>query len=154
PPGQEVGVGDQVDQEGNVRLDPADAELLQAALHAAGRVQEAQAVRRHLDQQRVVEGGDDRAAEGGAGVQADAHAAGRAVGGQPAVIRDEVVGRVLGGYPALQGLAVRPDIVLRAQADLRVGQGQAPGDQDLALDQVEAGDGLGDGVLDLDARVD
>ena len=79
PAGQEVGVRDQVDQERNVRLHAADAEFLQAALHAAGGVDEAQAVGRDLHQQRVVKRRDDRAGEGRAGVEADAHAAGRAV---------------------------------------------------------------------------
>ena len=39
--GQKVGMRDQVDQERNVRLHAADAEFLQAALHAAGGVDEA-----------------------------------------------------------------------------------------------------------------
>ena len=43
---------------------------------------------------------------------------------------------------------------LIAQADLRIGQRPALGDEDLRLDHVEAGDLLGDGVLDLDARID
>ena len=43
---------------------------------------------------------------------------------------------------------------MRAEADLGIGQRRALGDQDLALDDVDAGDRLGDGVLDLDARVD
>ena len=43
---------------------------------------------------------------------------------------------------------------LIAQADFGVGQRPALGDQDLALDDVVAGDLLGDGVLDLDARID
>ena len=45
-------------------------------------------------------------------------------------------------------------VVLVGEADLGVGQRLALGDQDLALDEVDAGDDLGDGVLDLDARVD
>ena len=77
--GEERRVRDQVDEERDVRLHAADAELLQAALHAAGGVDEAQAVGRHLHQQRIVERRDDRAAERGAGVEPDAHAAGRAV---------------------------------------------------------------------------
>ena len=40
------------------------------------------------------------------------------------------------------------------EADLRVGQRASLGDQDLAPDEVDAGDHLGDGVLDLDPRVD
>ena len=43
---------------------------------------------------------------------------------------------------------------MRGQVDLRVGERLARGDQDLALDQVDVGHDLGDGVLDLDARID
>ena len=49
---------------------------------------------------------------------------------------------------------MRRDLRLIAEADLRVGQRHALGDQDLTANDVEAGDHLGDGVLDLDARVD
>ena len=80
-------------QERNVRLDAANAEFLQAAFHAAGGVDEAQAVGRDLDQQRIVERRDDRAGEGGAGVEANAQAAGRAIMAEPAMIGNEVVGR-------------------------------------------------------------
>ena len=45
-------------------------------------------------------------------------------------------------------------VALVAQADLRIGQRRALGDQDLRFDDVEAGDRFGDGVLDLDARID
>ena len=54
-----------------------------------------------LHQQRVEVGRDDRAAEPVAAVQPDREPAGRAVGGDPAVVGDEVVLRVLGGDPAL-----------------------------------------------------
>ena len=42
--------------------------------------------------------------------------------GEPAIVRDELIGRVLGGHPTLQGKPVRLDIVLAAQTNLRVGQ--------------------------------
>ena len=128
-------------QERDVRLDAADAEFLQAALHAPGGVDEAQAVGRHLDQQRIVERRDDRAGEGRAGVEADAHAAGRAVMAEPAVVGQEVVGRVLGRHPALDGEAVR---ARPSSWSPRPISGSASGRpwaiEDLALDDVEAGD--------------
>ena len=105
--GQKRRVRDQVDQERNVRLDAADAEFLQAALHAPGGVGEAQAVGRHLDQQRIVERRDDGAGKRGAGVEADAQAAGRAIIAEPAVIGQEIVRRILGRHAALDGEAVR-----------------------------------------------
>ena len=42
---------------------------------------------------------------------------------------------------------------LVGHADRRVGERRPAGDQDLTHHQVDAGDDLGDGVLDLDARV-
>ena len=107
---------DEVDEERDVGLHAADAELLQRAHHAAGGVGELEALGGHLDQQRVVEGRDDRAGEGGA-VEADAHAAGRAVVEQLAVVGQEVARGVLGGHAALQGEAGGADGRLVAQAD-------------------------------------
>ena len=58
-----------------------------------------------------------------------------------------------GGHDAgLHGEATRgADRVLVAEAE--VGERRAGGDAELGLDEVDAGDLLGDGVLDLDARV-
>ena len=74
--GQKVGVCDEVDQERDVGLHAADAEFLQAAFDVAGGLLVGQPPRRHLHEQRVEIGRDDRAGEGGAGVEPDAHAAG------------------------------------------------------------------------------
>ena len=59
----------------------------------------------------------------------------------------EVAVRVLGVDPALDGVAAQ---VLAVALE---GERLARGDADLLLHQVEAGDHLGDRVLDLDARV-
>ncbi len=58
--GQEVGVRDQVKQKRDIRFDAADPELLQTTLHAPGGIEETQAMRRNLDQQRIVERRNDR----------------------------------------------------------------------------------------------
>ena len=151
---QESRVRHQIDEERDVRLDAADAELLQAAQHPAGGIDEAQSVRRHLDQHRIVKRRDDGPGERRAGVEADAHAAGRAIIAQLAVIRQEVVGRIFGRDAALQSVAVRRHPALIAQADFRIAQRQSLGDEDLTFDHIVAGHFLGDGMLDLNARID
>ena len=72
----------------------------------------------------------------------------------PAVVGDEMVLRVLGGDAALHRDAAVLDLLLRRNAERRLVQLVALRDQDLALDDVDAGDHLGHRVLDLDARVD
>src|SRR5207245_11492702 len=105
---------------GNVGFDAADAELLQATFHAPGRIQETQPMSTYLDQKRIVKGRDHRSGESRAGVQANAHAAGRAIMAEPAVIGNEVGAWIFGGHPALQGKAVALDIFLEPEADFRV----------------------------------
>ena len=65
----------------------------------------------------------------------------RADGGQ------EAVGRVLGVEAGLDGVPGHLDLRLRQRQRL------AGGDAQLPFDEVEAGDRLGDGMLDLQARV-
>ena len=151
--GQEDRVGDHVLQEADVGLHAADAELLQAAVHDVGGLREGEPPGAHLHQQRVVVRGDLRAGEGVARVEPDAAAGRGAVGGEHAEVGGEVVGRVLGGDAALDGVAAHLDGALVRDVDLRVGEPLPLGDQDLGLDQVAAGDHLGDRVLHLDARV-
>ena len=61
---------------------------------------------------------------------------------------------ILGGDAALQRVAVEPDLRLRRHARGRRADHRAFEQADLRLDDVDAGDLLGDGVLDLDARID
>src|SRR5690606_11431303 len=99
---------------------------------------------------RVEVRADLRARVGGPAVQPDARTAGRPVGADHADVGPELVGRVLGGDPALQRGTAQVDRLL-AQAE--VGQRLPGSDAQLRLDQVDVGDLLGDRVLDLDARV-
>ena len=151
--GQEVRVLDEVQQERHVRLHAADAELLQRPVHPPGRVDEPDAVGRHLHEQRVVKRRDDRPAERAA-VEPDAEAAGRAVRGEPAVIRGEVVGRVFRRHTGLYRVPVGADRGLVAEADFRVAERRALRDENLRLDEVVPGDDLRDRVFDLNPRVD
>jgi hypothetical protein len=65
-----------------------------------------------FDEQGVVIGGDDGAIVGRSAIEAEAEAGGAAVGEDFAVVGEEVVGGVLGGDAALEGVAVTFSIVL------------------------------------------
>ena len=110
--GEEGRVIHQPRQEGDVRLDAADAEFAEAAVHAGGGFFERPAACGHFDQERIVERVDDRAAEGAAGVEADPEAGRGAVVRDPAVIGAELVSGVFGGDAALDRETARPDLAL------------------------------------------
>ena len=61
---------------------------------------------------------------------------------------------VFGGDAALDGRAVQRDIRLLGKRKRRRVQGVPFGNANLRLHEVDAGDHFGDGVLDLDARID
>ena len=137
-------------QEGDVRGDAADAELGEGALRAGDRGGVVAAAAGELREHRVEVRADLRAGVDGAAVEADAGAAGRAVRRDLAGVGAEAGGRVLGRDAALQGGPAEPDGVLR---EAELGEGLPRGDAHLRQHEVDVGDLLGDGVLDLDARV-
>ena len=142
----------QVDDELDVRRHAADAEFAQGAVHPRNRLFRRLGMGGHLDEQAVIIARDDAARIGRAAIQPDAVAGGRAVGGQAAIVGDEVVQRVFGGDAALYGMAVQLDLSLRGHpGGLR--QGLALFDQDLRLHDVDAGHLFGDGVFHLNAGV-
>ena len=148
-------MADDIFQERQVGRHPADAELPQRPVHAGDRLARRRRPGGDLLQKRIVEARDHRAGIGGAAIEPDAEAGGAAIGGDAAVVGDEVLFRVLGGDAALEGVAVEGDLALaRHAARLLVADGGAFGEADLRLDDVDAGHLLGDGVLDLDARID
>ena len=127
-PGHEVGLVQQGLQERDVGGDAADPELGQRAARAAYGGREVGTAAGELDEHGVEVRADLGADEDGAAVQADAGAAGGAVDRDPAGVRAEAVGGVLGGDPALQRRAAQPYGVL-GQAEL--GQGGAGRDPQL-----------------------
>src|SRR5262249_43516534 len=93
----EIGVIDDVLQKRDVGLHAAHTEFAEAAVHALAGIAELAAPSSGLDQEGIVERRDDRAAVSGAAVKSNAEASGGAVGRNAAVVRDEVIRRVLGG---------------------------------------------------------
>ena len=149
----EGGVGEDVRDEGDVRLDAAHAHLVDGAGRLAAGGGEGAVPAGDLDEQRVVVGGDDGADVGVAAIETHAEAARGGVGRDLAVIGGKVVGGILGGDAALDGVAVHLHVLLAGQADDGVAQGVTGGDQDLGADDVDARDHLGNGVLHLNAGI-
>ena len=149
PAGGEVRVIEYGPQEADVGGNAANPKLGQAAPGAAHRGLEIGSTAGHFDHHGV-EVGADLSTQVRTAVKPDSGAAGVAVGGDPSGVGAESVGRVLGGDPALQRRPPGLDGLL-AQAEF--GQRRPTGDAQLRGDKVDVGDLLGDGVLDLDARV-
>ena len=144
--GGEVGVGDDFLLEGNGRLDAADHELAEGALHAG-------------DGDLAGGSGDDELGDHGVvvrrdgvagidvGIDADAFSAGGVPEVDGAGAGGEIVEGVLGIDAALDGVAAGGGF------EHVVGERLAGGDADLLLDELAAHDFLGDRVLDLDPGV-
>src|SRR5690606_4900905 len=133
-----------VERGGGVHAD--DAELLERAAHAVDGSGAVRAVRDQLAEQRGVEE-RDVVPLGDAAVPADARAGRQPQQLDPAGRGQERTEGVLARDPALDGVAVQPDVLLTERERL------ARSDADLLLHEVDAGDQLGDRMLDLDARV-
>ena len=123
------------------------ANALRARRTAMGKVLPAAG---ELDEHRVEVRADLGPDEHRATVEPHPAAPGRAVDGDLPGIRAEPVGGVLGGDAALQRGAAHVDVLL---AHVEVVEGLARRDAHLGDDEVDVGDLLGDGVLDLDAGV-
>src|SRR3984885_5925936 len=102
-----------------------------------------------LDQHRI-EVGADLGAQIRAAVQPYPRPARATVGADAPGVGPESVSRIFSGDSALQCRAVRTDVLL---AQAQIFQRFAGCDAQLAGDQVDVGDLLGDGVLDLDPRI-
>ena len=112
----EIGVRDDVLKERQIGGDAANAELAQGAMHAGNGFLGGGGPAGDLFQQRIVIAGDHRARIGRAAIKAHAKAGGAAIGGDAAIIGDEVLLGVLGGHPALDGIAVELDVLLGRHA--------------------------------------
>jgi hypothetical protein len=147
-------MANQVEQEGDVGLDPADTELAQGAVGPLHRLLERPAPGGDLHQQRVEVRRNHRAAESIAAVEAHGEAAGGAIGGDAPVIGNEMAIGVFGRHAALHRHTATIDVILMRDPDRRLMQFVAGSNQQLAADQIDAGDHFGHRVFDLDARVD
>ena len=123
-----------------------DDELLERAQHPSPGVLAVDVVHDELRDERVVEARDLVSAPD---TRVHAHADTRrlAVGRDPPRRREKSAGHVLGVDPALDRVPAQHHVVLRDRERL------AGRDEHLLAHDVDAGDGLRDRVLDLDAGV-
>ena len=133
--------------EGDRGVDSFDHQLVEGPAHLCEGLGAVNAVDDELSDERVVIRGDG-VADLDVGVPADAGAAGDLQVGDLSGGRAEVVLGVFGVDPDFEGMAAGDDFLLGER------QFFAGRDPDLLLDEVDARDHFGDGVLDLDARVD
>ena len=124
----ELRMADQSLEKAQVGGDAADAELLQRPAHAGNGLVAARRPGGDLLQQRIIKRRDQRPRIGGAAVEAQAKAGGAAIGGDTAIVGDELVLRVLGGDAALQGVAIEPQLVLSWDPAFAVADFGAGGD--------------------------
>ena len=153
-PATKIGMGQNVGDKGDVGLDAPHPYLVDGTGCLAAGGGEVMIPAGDLHQQRVVVGGDDGAHVGIAAVQPDAEAAGGGVGRDLAVVGGEVVGGVLGGDTALDGVAVDVDVLLAGSGRSPGGSGDSPAAMRIwAADDIHAGDHLRHRVLHLNAGV-
>ena len=148
--GLELGVGEHIEDEGDVGLDTTDAALLKDALHTGDSLGEVGTTGGVLDKHGVVVGGDGKAGVANA-IHTDAATGGMAVDGNGAGVGSKVLLRILGGHTALDGNATGANVLLLETDFVKGGTGS---NAKLGLDNVNSGNLLGDGVLDLDTGVD
>ena len=152
--GCESRMHDQLIEEPQVGDDAADSKLPQGTMHPRDGLLRGRRPGRHLDQQRIIKARDDGSRIGGAGIETNAESRGAAVGRDAAIVRHEIVLRVLRRDAALQRMGVDANIFLLRHPALRGPDPRTGGDADLRLDQIDPGHAFGDGVLDLNARID
>ena len=146
-------IGQDVADEGDVGLDAADSGLTQGTQCLAASALKGVVQGGDLNQQAVVVGRDLCAHIGVACVQTDAETAAGTISGDLTGVRCKVVGRILGGDTALDGVAAGGHVSLAGDANGGIAQGTAFRNEDLGTNQVDAGDHFGDGMFHLDTGV-
>lgn len=144
-------VSKESDEEGNVGLDTSNSELDESSEHLSSGDLEGGSRDGTLDEQRVVVGSDLRSSVSRRSIESNTVTTSRSVDLDFSSVRLEAGGRVLSGQSRLNGESSSVDVLL---SQAKLGEGDTGRDLDLGSDNVDTGDLLGDGVLNLDTRVD
>ena len=153
--GDEVRMSQHIFEKREIRSYAANAVLAQRPGHAGNDFRRPRRPSCDLFQQGVIVPGDDSAGIGSAAVDTHPIAKSAAIGSDPAVVGDEAVLGVFGRDPALQGMTVEADVLLRRNTGL-IDQAEPATFRyaDLCFYDVNVRNHFGHGMLDLDARVD
>lgn len=138
-------------QEGNVGLDTSDTELNEGTEDFSASNFVSASMGCALDQHGVVVRSDDSTSKAVATVKTNTVTTSRSVDFNFSGIWSEVLRGIFGGDTALDGKTTSGDSVL-GKAELR--KSSTSSDLDLGSDNINAGDFLSNGVLDLNTGVD
>lgn len=144
-------VSEKTDQEGDVGLDASDTELDQRTEHLPPSNLISGTANGTFDEQRVVVGSDLRTGITGARVQSDTITTSRPVDFNLTSVRLEVGGGILSGDTTLDSESSPVDVLL---GQTKLLEGHTSSNLDLSGDNVDTSDLFGNGVLNLDTRVD
>lgn len=144
-------VSEKTDQEGDVGLDASDTELDQRTEHLPSSNLISGTANGTLDEQRVVMGSDLRTGITRARVQTNTITTSRPVDFNLTSVRLEAGRGILSGDTTLDSESSSVDVLL-GQAKLL--ESHTSSNLDLSGDNVDTGDLFGNGVLNLDTRVD
>src|SRR5205085_1774189 len=116
----------------------ANAELPQRPMHARYGLLSRGGPRRHFHEERVIGASYDRSRVGGPRIQTHAKPCRAAISRHAPVVRNEIVLRIFGRYPALQRMGRDADLILRWHSTLRGADPRTARDSDLRLHQIDA----------------
>jgi hypothetical protein len=149
--GDESLMGKERSQERDVGLDSTDSELNKSTENLSAGDLVGGSVASALDQHRVVVRGDDSTGETVSSIKTDSVTTSGTVDLDLSGIGTEVLGGVLSGDTALNGVTTGRDTVLGQSKLLKTSSGS---NLDLGGNNINSGNLLGDSVLDLDTGVD
>lgn len=144
-------VSEKTDQEGNVGLDTSNTELDQRTEHLPPSNLISSTANGTLDKQRVVMRSDLRTGITRARVQSDTITTSRSIDLNLTSVRLEVSCGILSGDTTLDSKSSPVDVLL---GQTKLLEGYTSSNLNLSSDDVNTGDLFGNGVLDLDTRVD
>lgn len=144
-------VSEKTDQEGNVGFDTSNTELDQRTEHLPPSNLISSTANGTLDKQRIVMRSDLRTSITRARVQSDTITTSRSVDFNLTSVRLEVGCGILSGDTTLDSKSSPVDVLL---GQTKLLEGYTSSNLNLSSDDVNTGDLFGNGVLDLDTRVD
>ena len=149
----EIWMRDDILKERQIGRDATNAELTQSAVHAGDGFFSRRRPAGHFFQQWIVIARDHRTGISRAAVEAHTEPGRTAIGGDAAIVRNEIMLGIFGGDAALDRVAIEVNVGLQRHAGLGRTDHGAIEQMDLRLDDVDAGHFFGDGMLDLNAWV-
>ena len=144
-------MGKESNEERNVGLDSSNSEFDQCSKHLSSSDLVSGSTDGTLDEQRVIMGSDLSTGISGTSIESNSISSSRSVDLDLTGIRLESLSSILSRDSTLNGESSSVNVFL---GETELFKGDTSRNLDLSSDDVDTGNFLGDGVLDLDSRVD